>query len=114
MVVRALPTQGNELLEKEMARAAAGEAMQAMDTFRYNLEPPQPSKRNDVAAWRAALDNAYAQLEHQYNRCCCPAMPTCVVGHRCVCVNVCWPELCTFGWCCWVRLFHSWAGERLP
>ncbi|KAI3428653.1 hypothetical protein D9Q98_007476 [Chlorella vulgaris] len=59
---------GNELLEKEMARAAAGEAMQAMDTFRYNLEPPQPSKRNDVAAWRAALDNAYAQLEHQYNR----------------------------------------------
>ncbi|KAL4428227.1 hypothetical protein ABPG75_002316 [Micractinium tetrahymenae] len=60
--------KGDELLEKEMARVAAGEAMQAMDTVRYNLDPPPPSRRNDFNAWRAALDNAYAQLEHQYNR----------------------------------------------
>lgn len=39
-----------------------------MDTARYNLEPPPPAKRGDVASWRAALDNAHAQLEHQYNR----------------------------------------------
>lgn len=52
-----------------MARVAAGEGMQAMDTARYGLDPPPPTKRNDYASWRAALDNAYAQLEHQYNRC---------------------------------------------
>jgi pre-mRNA-splicing factor SPF27 len=63
--------QGAELLEQEAARVAAGEAMQAMDTARYNLDPPPPSKRGDHSAWRAALDNAYAQLEHQYNRCVC-------------------------------------------
>lgn len=39
-----------------------------MDTARYGLEPPPPSRRNDFNAWRAALDNAYAQLEHQHNR----------------------------------------------
>lgn len=62
------PVQDAELLQQEAARVAAGEAMQAMDTARYNLDPPPPSKRGDHAAWRAALDNAYAQLEHQYNR----------------------------------------------
>ena len=41
---------------------------QAMDTARYNLDPPPPTKRSDHNAWRAALDNAHAQLEHQYNR----------------------------------------------
>ncbi|PRW44377.1 pre-mRNA-splicing factor SPF27-like protein isoform B [Chlorella sorokiniana] len=60
--------KGDELLEKEMARVAAGEPMQAMDTARYNLDPPPPTKRNDHNAWRTALDNAHAQLEHQYNR----------------------------------------------
>lgn len=63
------PAQDNGLLVKEMARVAAGEGMQAMDTARYGLDPPPPTKRNDYASWRAALDNAYAQLEHQYNRC---------------------------------------------
>lgn len=41
---------------------------QAMDTARYNLDPPPPTKRSDHNAWRAVLDNAHAQLEHQYNR----------------------------------------------
>lgn len=40
-----------------------------MDTARYSLDPPPPTKRSDHTAWRAALDNAHAQLEHQYNRC---------------------------------------------
>ena len=39
-----------------------------MDTGRYNLDPPPAAKRGDHTAWRAALDNALAQLEHQYNR----------------------------------------------
>jgi pre-mRNA-splicing factor SPF27 len=59
---------GDPLLEQELARVAAGEGMQAMDTARYSLTPPPPTKRNDYASWRSALDNAYAQLEHQYNR----------------------------------------------
>ena len=59
---------GDPLLEQELARVAAGEGMQAMDTARYSLDPPPPTKRNDYASWRSALDNAYAQLEHQYNR----------------------------------------------
>ena len=59
---------GDPLLEQELARVAAGEGMRAMDTARYSLDPPPPTKRNDYASWRSALDNAYAQLEHQYNR----------------------------------------------
>ena len=61
--------QGDELLEKELARVAAKGDMAGMDTARYNLPPPPEGQRGDPAAWRAALDNAHAQLEHQYNRC---------------------------------------------
>ena len=56
------------MLESERKRVEAGQELAGMDTTRYNLDPPPPSKRNDVSAWRAAVDNAYAQLEHQYNR----------------------------------------------
>lgn len=55
-------------MEAEVRRAAAGEAMASLDTTRYNLDPPPPARRNDLAAWRAALQNAHSQLEHQYNR----------------------------------------------
>ena len=61
--------QGDEILENEMSRIDAGEKMVGMDTKRYNLDPPPAAKRNDYAAWRQSLDNAYSQLEHQYNRC---------------------------------------------
>ena len=63
--------QGDEVLETEYARVEAGEKMAGMDTRRYNLDPPPAAKRNDVGAWRAALDNAHSQLEHQYNRRAC-------------------------------------------
>ncbi len=42
--------------------------MPALDMTRYRLDPPSQAQRNDLAAWRAAIDNAHAQLEHQYNR----------------------------------------------
>ncbi len=77
-----MPLQGDEILENEFSRVEAGEKMAGMDTKRYNLDPPPAAKRNDYAAWRQALDNAYSQLEHQYNRlaagCCaglCSEMP---------------------------------------
>ena len=43
--------------------------MEAMDVTRYQLDAPPPERKNDVNAWRRALDNAHSQLEHQYNRC---------------------------------------------
>lgn len=42
--------------------------MKPLDTSRYRLDPPPQNKQNDPNAWRGALDNAHAQLEHQYLR----------------------------------------------
>ncbi len=42
--------------------------MPPLDVTRFRLDPPPAAKRGDAAAWRAALDNAHAQLEHQLNR----------------------------------------------
>ena len=52
----------------ELARAASGAPAPpgGLDTTRYRLDPP--ARPHDVAAWRAALDNARAQLEHQAGR----------------------------------------------
>ena len=36
---------------------------------RYRLDKPSLAKRNDVSAWKKALDNAHSQLGHQHNRC---------------------------------------------
>jgi pre-mRNA-splicing factor SPF27 len=38
------------------------------DTMRYRLDPPPQNKRSDVEAWKIAIDNAMAQLEHQATR----------------------------------------------
>jgi pre-mRNA-splicing factor SPF27 len=40
--------------------------MRPLDSERYRLDPP--AQRNDLAAWRKALDNAHSQLEHQHLR----------------------------------------------
>jgi len=42
--------------------------MPALDTSRYRLEPPPASKKHDLGAWKACVDNAHSQLEHQYLR----------------------------------------------
>jgi len=42
--------------------------MPPLEITRFRLDPPPQAKRGDVAAWRSALDNANAQLEHQLNR----------------------------------------------
>ena len=54
----------------------AGKAKQEMDTTRYRLDPPPLHRRNDLSAWRAAVENAHSQLEHQYNRRVCLAYET--------------------------------------
>lgn len=63
-----LPLQAHPVLRAELDRVGAGIKMELLDTVRYRLDEPPLNRRNDVAAWRAALDNAHSQLEHQYNR----------------------------------------------
>lgn len=46
----------------------APKSVGAPDTMRYRLDPPPQNKRSDVAAWKIAIDNAMAQLEHQSTR----------------------------------------------
>ncbi len=67
------------MLRAEYERVSRGEPMQQIDVMRYRLDPPPPAKRNDIAAWKAALDNAHAQLEHQYNR--CAGLDFCIHAH---------------------------------
>lgn len=69
--MRALPDfdlEGHPVLKAEYERVKAGQPMAQLDTTRYRLDEPPLNRRNDVAAWKAALDNAHSQLEHQYNR----------------------------------------------
>ena len=46
----------------------APKSVGAPDTMRYRLDPPPRNKRSDVEAWKIAIDNAMAQLEHQSTR----------------------------------------------
>mmetsp|Transcript_34726 Transcript_34726/g.98403 ORF Transcript_34726/g.98403 Transcript_34726/m.98403 type:complete len:249 (+) Transcript_34726:209-955(+) len=55
----------DSLAAAELERIKRGEPMTQLDTLRYQLNPPPPSKRNDLGEWRNALDNAHSQLEHQ-------------------------------------------------
>ena len=59
---------GHPIAAAEIARAASGAPPPppGLDTSRYRLDPP--TKATDLPAWRAALDNARAQLEHQAGR----------------------------------------------
>mmetsp|Transcript_18191 Transcript_18191/g.54664 ORF Transcript_18191/g.54664 Transcript_18191/m.54664 type:complete len:310 (+) Transcript_18191:390-1319(+) len=60
--------EGHPILKAELARVKAGIPMEPLDDIRYRLEKPSLSKRNDVGAWKKALDNAHSQLGHQHNR----------------------------------------------
>jgi hypothetical protein len=39
-----------------------------LDKTRYSLPPPPQHLGEDLNAWQAAVNNAKAQLEHQFNR----------------------------------------------
>ncbi|KAG9014830.1 hypothetical protein FRB94_008988 [Tulasnella sp. JGI-2019a] len=53
------------LLAAELERASRQESLNSLDTLRYKLPGPIDDTES---AWRAALDNAKAQLEHQKTR----------------------------------------------
>lgn len=55
-------------LQQEMDRVAKGEPIKPLDVSRYKLERPSGETERDVKAWKAARDNAQAQLEHQHTR----------------------------------------------
>lgn len=60
--------QGHPVLKADYERVRAGQPMAGLDIARYRLDEPPLNRRNDVAAWKSAVDNAHSQLEHQYNR----------------------------------------------
>lgn len=51
-----------------MARRAAGVLLPAPDAARLRLDPPAGAAAESLPAWRAAVDNARCQLEHQAAR----------------------------------------------
>ncbi|KAK2462060.1 hypothetical protein APHAL10511_006523 [Amanita phalloides] len=54
----------NPLLRAEMERVETRQPMPQLDTVRYQLPGPRSTPGTDEE-WKAALDNARAQLEHQ-------------------------------------------------
>lgn len=64
-VYAALFLQNSAILRQEYERVARGERLPPMDVRRFELEPPGLAERNKPEAWKSALENAEAQLEHQ-------------------------------------------------
>ena len=64
------------MLQAEWMRVCDEQPMPRIDTSRYQLDAPPQAKQADPVAWRRAVENAEAQLEHQANRCAAtPARP---------------------------------------
>jgi pre-mRNA-splicing factor SPF27 len=60
--------EGHPMLANEFERVKSKAPMAPLDMTRYRLEAPVASKRHDFGAWKASVDNAHSQLEHQYLR----------------------------------------------
>lgn len=58
------------MLQAEWMRVCDRQPMPRIDVSRYQLDAPPQAKQGDVGAWRRAVDNAQAQLDHQGNRIC--------------------------------------------
>ena len=56
------------MLKAELERVQAGGEMAKMDTTRYAVAPPSEDQSSDPAAWKAAIGNAKAQLQHNVLR----------------------------------------------
>eukprot|EP00908_Phaeocystis_cordata_P006975 Transcript_17617.p3 GENE.Transcript_17617~~Transcript_17617.p3 ORF type:complete len:155 (-),score=64.44 Transcript_17617:24-488(-) len=56
------------MLQAEWMRVCDEQPMPRIDTSRYQLDAPPQAKQADPVAWRRAVENAEAQLEHQANR----------------------------------------------
>jgi pre-mRNA-splicing factor SPF27 len=56
--------KNNEILAAELERIKRNEPLAILDTSRYALNPPSEAHASEDA-WKRALDNAHAQVEHQ-------------------------------------------------
>lgn len=53
----------SDLVEKEFARIESGKPQVPVNMSRYKVEPPPEEDKNNLQAWRAAVDNAFAQVQ---------------------------------------------------
>lgn len=54
-----------EFMKNEFQRIEGGLRLETMNTKRYELPAPPPGKLGEIQAWQEAVDNSFAQLEHQ-------------------------------------------------
>lgn len=54
-----------DLMRSEYARIESGQRMETMNTKRYELPGPPAGKMGEIQAWQEAVNNSFAQLEHQ-------------------------------------------------
>lgn len=60
--------QKNPLLAAELERVERGEPLPPLDTTRHQLPAPEDQANATEEEWKASLQNAKAQLEHQRRR----------------------------------------------
>lgn len=54
-----------DFMRNEFQRIEGGIRLDTMNTKRYELPAPPPGKLGEIQAWQEAVDNSFAQLEHQ-------------------------------------------------
>lgn len=63
----------DEILKQEIERIQKKDALNALDTERYELQGP--ADENDVEGWKRAVANTKSQLESQAGRCVLAQIP---------------------------------------
>jgi len=51
------------LAQAEFARIESGKPQVAVNTHRYKVEPPPEEDKNNLQAWKIAVDNAFSQVQ---------------------------------------------------
>jgi len=57
-----------DVMKNEFKRLEQRLPMEVLSMKRYELPPPSAGKQTEVSGWTEAVENSYAQLEHQANR----------------------------------------------
>lgn len=62
------PPRFSSMVQAELDRIERGDELEPLSIERYNCEMPEAALQADAQAWRRALFNCWAQLEHQADR----------------------------------------------